>query len=309
MGHQFGGSHTFNANTGSCNNTGSIANAYEPGSGVTIMAYAGICGADDLQPHSDPYFTFDSLGAINTYITGTATCSVNTATTNTAPTVSAGSGNTIPANTPFALTAVGSDANGDSLTYCWEERDLGASTTVASGDNGTSPIIRSFNPSTSPTRTVPRLSTLLGGGAAFGEILPTTTRMLNWRVTVRDNRSAAGGFGTGDRALSVVNTGSAFAVTSPNTNVTWNGTQTVTWNVAGTTASGISCANVKISLSTDGGNTFPTVLLASTANSGSASVTLPNTSTTQARIKVEAVGNVFFDLNDADLTITAPTRG
>src|SRR5262249_38795579 len=180
------------------------------------------------------------------------------------------------------------------------------STTLAAGDNGTSPIIRSFNPTTSPSRTVPRLSTLLGGAAAPGEILPTTTRTLNWRVTVRDNRSGAGGFGTADRTISVVNTGAPFAVTSPNTNVSWSGSQTVTWNVAGTTANGINCASVKVSLSTDGGNTFPTVLLASTPNNGSAPVTLPNTSTTQARIKVEAVATIFFHISDVNFTTTGP---
>jgi Metallo-peptidase family M12B Reprolysin-like/Immunoglobulin I-set domain/Ig-like domain CHU_C associated len=305
MGHQFGANHTFNSSTSNCGGGNrSSSHAYEDGSGSTIMAYAGICGADDLQPHSDPYFAFDSLGAINSYITGGGACSVNTATGNNAPTVVAGAASTIPARTPFTLTAQGSDVNGDPITYCWEERDLGVSTTLAAGDNGTSPIIRSFNPTTSPSRTVPRLSTLLGGAAAPGEILPTTTRTLNWRVTVRDNRSAAGGFGTGDRAISVFNTGTPFAVTSPNTNVSWSGSQTVTWTVAGTTANGINCANVKISLSTDGGNTFPTVLLASTPNNGSAPITLPSTSSTQARVKVEAVGNIFFDISDVNFTIT-----
>jgi hypothetical protein len=308
MGHQFGANHTFNSTTSNCGGGNrSASHAYEDGSGSTIMAYAGICGADDLQPHSDPYFTFDSLSAIDSYITGTATCSANTATGNAPPTASAGPAYTIPANTPITLTAGGSDPNGNPLTYCWEERDLGASTTVASGDNGSSPIIRSLNPTTSPSRTIPRLSTLQGGAPLFGEILPATTRTLNWRVTVRDNQSGAGGFGTSDVAISVVNTGAAFAVTSPNTNVSWTGAQTVTWTVAGTTANGINCANVKISLSTDGGNTFPTVLLASTPNNGSASVTLPNVSTGQARIKVEAVGNIFFDISNVNFTITGAT--
>jgi hypothetical protein len=303
MGHQFGANHTFNSTTGNCGGGNrSASHAYEPGSGSTIMAYAGICGADDLQPHSDPYFAFDSLIAINSYLNGTS-CAVTTATGNTAPTVSAGAAYKIPAMTPFTLTAAGSDVNNDALTYCWEELDLGAALTLASGDNGSSPIIRSLNPSTSPSRTIPNTINLLSNTFMTGEILPTTTRTLLFRVTARDNRSAAGGYGTGDVTISVVNTGSAFAVTSPNSNVSWMGTQTVTWNVSGTAANGINCANVKISLSTDGGNTFPTVLLASTPNTGSASVTLPNTPTNQARIKVEAVGNIFFDVSNVNFTI------
>jgi hypothetical protein len=99
-----------------------------------------------------------------------------------------------------------------------------------------------------------------------------------------------------------------FAVSSPNTAVSYVGgtTQTITWAVASTTAAPVSCANVKITLSTDGGQTFPIVLAASTPNDGTETVVIPNTATTTARIKIEAVGNIFFDISNTNFTITAP---
>ena len=318
MGHQFGANHTFDGTVSSCGGGNrNDATAYEVGSGSTIMAYAGICGSENLQPHSDPYFHAVSFDEIVTYISDTRVdyggyCPTSTATGNSAPTVNAGADYNVPARTPFALTGSASDPNGDALTYGWEEMDLAAGTSGTSGppltDNGSRPIFRSFNPTTSPTRTFPKLSDVLAGTTTYGETLPTTSRTLTFRLTARDNKTGGGGVNSDTAVLAVTDTGSAFAVTSPNTAVTWpaGSTQTVTWNVAGTTAAPISCANVKVELSTDGGQTFGTTLLSSTPNDGSQAITLPSypTAGVTARLKVSCVGNVFFAVSRPSFTIS-----
>jgi hypothetical protein len=313
MGHQFGGNHTFNSTSSSCGggNRASSA-AYEPGSGTTIMAYAGICGADNVQPHSDPYFHAKSLEEINTWIEGNGgTCAAQTPNASQAPVIDAASlpnGFTIPARTPFALTGVAVDADGDSLSYSWEQYDLGSPSTLAQGDIGNGPIFRSFNASADGTRYFPRLSTILGGAPARGEALPTTTRDLKFRLTVRDNRAVGGRSQSADIQLHVVNTAGPFAVTRPNTDIAWGRGEThaVTWDVAGTNVAPVGCSAVDIDLSTDGGQTFDHVLLTGAPNSGSAQVTVPAVAdTNQARVRVNCADNVFLDISDANFRIAA----
>ena len=312
MGHQFGGRHTFNGTLSNCgggNRSGSAA--YEPGSGTTIMAYAGICGTQNVQLHSNDYFHVKSLEEIASFIGGTS-CDVETSTGNTLPTVTVGSSVTIPKGTPFSLAATASDANGDALSYCWEEYDLGpASPPDTDADGSARPIFRSFNPTSNASRTFPKISDLLNNTSTFGEALPSINRTMNFQVTVRDNRAGGGGITTATVQVAVNSTAGPFLVTQPNTNVTWNGgtPQTVTWNVAGTSAAPVNTANVKISLSTDGGNTFPVVLAASTPNDGSETITAPNLSTNMARVKVEAVGNIYFDISNANFVITSAVSG
>jgi subtilisin-like proprotein convertase family protein len=314
IGHQFGGLHTFNGTTGNCsggNRSGTAA--YEPGSGVTIMAYAGICGAENLASNSIPYFHTYSYDQISNFITtgGGNACAAITNTGNNPPVISLGSTLTftIPYLTPFQLTGSATDPDGDPLTYSWEQFDLGASTTSTSLISSDGPIFRSFNPQSTSTRVFPKISDILNNTTTYGESLPAAARNLKFRLTVRDNRTGGGGVsnGTDTVKISVVNTGAAFAVTSPNTAISWvsGGTATVSWNVSQTNIVPVSCANVRILLSTDSGFTFPIVLAATTTNDGSEVITVPAIASTTARVKVEAVGNIFFDISNTNFNITS----
>ncbi|MET0264126.1 MAG: M12 family metallo-peptidase [Duganella sp.] len=466
LGHQFAGNHTFNGITGSCaGGNRNPGTSVEPGSGSSIMAYAGICGTDNLQPHSDAYWSQRSFDEIVTYTSsgestlsevqmgaltgftvngrsfqlrynnansvaiargsnytvagikaaiegiagwpsgatvsvsgvsdsgftvtfGGALAGVNVPTlglvnstggasgfvgeiTSGGPTTRGGSvsasGNsipvvstvatyTIPLRTPFALTGSATDADGDPLTYLWEQNDQGGSTgTGLINNNKTNgPLFRQFgvravvsesdtieynspgenHVTTNPTRVFPDLAQILANNTnavsgacptvtgspsaavieCYAEFLPTASYVglagvnaspasLNFRLTARDGR---GGVGNASTRLVLASGAGPFLVTAPNSAITVAGGSTlnVTWNVANTSAAPVSTANVRIVLSTDGGLTYPTTLVASTPNNGSRAVVLPSVATNAARIKVEAIGNVFFDVSDANFSIT-----
>ena len=341
MGHEFGANHTFNTSQDSNRN---YFTAVEPGSGSTIMAYAGIEGTEDLQPHSDPYFSYVSLDEILNYVdtgtysyatsTTTKTTEVDsaipgvgtrTATGNVIPTVTFGTTSyTIPSNTPFTLTSpTATDANGDTVYYSWEEADSGTAKLLTAADNGSGALFRVYNPTTSPIRTFPALASVLAGqtytqtsvSGNYSERLPTTSRAMKFVLTLRDKKAGAGGtnvYSTTPTTVTSVAAASGFAISNLNTATTLTGgsTQTLTWNVAGTTANGINTANVQIAYSTDAGLTF-TSLVASTANDGSEAITIPSVASTTFRLRVAAVGNVFYDINNVNLTTTAavtPTK-
>ena len=313
MGHQWGGNHTQN-NT--CNRSTNAA--FEPGSASTIMGYAGICPVN-LQSNSDAYFHNHSFNEIVSYSQSGFgnSCAAVTNTGNGIPTINANNGQnglSIPISTPFELTALGSDPDGDALTYCWEEYDLGPGTgSTAAFDNptGNQPIFRSWTGNASPTRTFPRITDLVNNTTAVGEMLPTYTRSLTFRCTARDNRAGGGGVNDSQMSLNVSDVGGPFILQAPNggQNLTGNTNTTITWDVANTTANPINCSLVDIYLSIDGGLTYPILILAGTANDGSQTVNVPNTVTTQARIKVKANGNVFFDISNANFSISSGVAG
>ena len=319
MGHGLNANHTFSDRY---EGTGAQV---EPGSGSTIMSYAGITATGNLQADSDDYYSSKSLEQMITYASSApgnaAYETINTG--NVLPNLTPLRNYTIPGQTPFVLTASATDDNGDTLTYCWEEMDSAVKAkdpTKSPRDDGSSPLFRSFSPSPDPSRMFPQLNYVLnynnipppGNGTygssvyATGEYLPTTTRNMKFRVTVRDNSSGSGGIVYADSTISSLATAGPFAIASLNTadRLVIGSTRTVTWSVnntgAGTT---VNCANVKITLSLDGGQTFPVVVAASTPNTGTYSFVVPNNATTQGRIKVEALENIFFDINNANFTV------
>ncbi len=301
MGHQFGGNHTF---TFSNEGTGV---QMEPGSGSTIMGYAGITGATDVQAHSDPYFHAVSIEQITDYIKSTS-CQTNSSTGNAVPTVNAGANYTIPKGTPFVLDGTATDADtGDVLTYCWEQFNSGSPTTTNPSVNNTSgTAFRSFNPTTDSKRYFPRLSTIKTGATSWQwEAVPNVARSLTFRLTVRDNVAGGGNNNSDDTVITVNGTAGPFILNVPNTNVTWNAgtTQTVTWNVAGTTGNGVNASNVDIFLSTDGGDTYPISLAFGVPNDGSHDIVVPNNQGSQNRIMVKGSNHVFFDISNTDFTI------
>jgi hypothetical protein len=299
MGHQFGANHSFNS---SCNNARSDLTAYEPGGGSTIMSYAGGCSPNNVQSLADAYFHRISLEEISTFLSGTGgSCGTAVNSGNTIPTANAGPNYIIPRSTPFVLTGVGSDPDGNVLYYCWEQfdRELSVQPPVPTATVG--PNFRSFNPTNLPVRFFPRLPDIIANVSPTWEVLPSVSRTLNFSLVVRD---AVGGASSDDMTVTVNGSSGPFVVTSPNGGEVRSGTTIVTWNPANTQLAPISAALVDIVLSTNNGLSFPTMLANNTPNDGSQAVVLPSINTTQARILIRAEGNIFLDVSNGPFTIT-----
>lgn len=311
LGHQFGAPHTFNGNVGSCaGGNRSSSSAYEPGSGSTIMAYAGICDSDNIQFGSDAYFHQNSIFRIWSHVTSTGSCPVNRiATGNSEPVAIAGANYTIPQGTPYKLDGSSStDVDGmTSLTYTWEQYDLGPAG-LPTETRLSGPLVRSFEGTANPTRYVPRLSDVVlnGGTSTTWEKLATVNRNINYKLTVRDNDARGGQTAVDQMTATVTTAAGPFIVTSQNTSgISWDvgSTQTITWNVAGTSGNGVNEANVNILLSTDGGENFDTVLATNTLNDGSHTITVPNVASGSCRIMIEAANGIFFNVNSENIAI------
>jgi Metallo-peptidase family M12B Reprolysin-like/Secretion system C-terminal sorting domain len=311
MGHQFGGNHTFNAGTGSCSGNRNAGTSVEPGSGITIMAYAGICGSiDNLGGNSIPYFHGISYDEIVNFTTNNGTggsCAVTTTTGNQPPVVNA-SNYVVPVSTPFSITGSATDPNGDVLTYSWEETDPGLST--SSWNTGARPYFMSYAPSASPTRFLPKSAVVATGNYTLtrGEYLPSTPQTLNFRLTARDNKMGGGGVCYSNITLTIDNSG-PLKVTNPNTTgIVWTGAtnQSITWDVNNTDQAPLSCDTVRVLISYNNGNAY-SVLLNSTPNDGVEMITVPSVTATinTCRIRIEAKNMTtnFFDIGDNNFTI------
>ncbi|PCH98282.1 MAG: hypothetical protein COB85_01855 [Bacteroidetes bacterium] len=306
MGHQFGGYHTMNT----CSRSGSGSTEVEPASGSSIMGYAGICGTN-VQNFSDAHFNYVNSRDITQNIqTGNSTCGIQTSLSNNPPVASAGANYTIPQGTAFVLEGSATDADGmGSLTYNWSQNDPEQAPSNGSPQSTWTqgPLYRAKLPIVSMDRYMPQITDIIAGNLfPTWEVTPTVGRSMEFSFVVRDNDVS--GPQTHDDIMQVTVIGSAgpFVVTSQNTATTWNAgaTETITWDVASTSGGSVNTANVDIFLSTDGGFTYSITIVAATSNNGSATITVPTgAATTTGRIMVRGSGNIFFDINDADLTI------
>ena len=304
MGHQLGANHTFSHET-----EGSGVNV-EPGSGSTIMGYAGITSYD-VQAHSDAYFTYKSILQIQTNL-ATKTCPVSVAVTNTTPVVSAGDNFTIPKGTAFVLKGTASDADGDVLTYCWEQNNSAG--TSASGANSVAlptkisgPNFRSLTATGSPKRYMPAYASVLAGTlSTMWESVNTVARNSKYTLTVRDNNVGGAQTNTDETTITTSGTVGPFSVTSQNTTgIAWaeGTTEAITWNV-NNTATLVGSGTVNIKLSTDGGITFPYILAADTPNDGNETITVPTTpASLNCRLLIEPSANIYYAVNSTPFYI------
>ncbi|AUC86089.1 hypothetical protein CW731_12710 [Polaribacter sp. ALD11] len=304
MGHQFGATHTQNNNCNRSNTT-----SIEPGSGSTIMGYAGIC-SPNVQGKSNAYFHAVSISQMQVIIASSGSCAVLTSNGNSTPVANAGLDYSIPKSTPFLLKGTATDADGvSSLTYNWEQTDNEVATMPPVATSTGGPMFRSLSSNISSNRYMPELTTVISGNnSSAWEVLPSVARELNFSLLVRDNNTT-GGATSRDNMVVTVEDAVAFTVTSQSNTTTWDAgsSQTITWNKGTTDIAPINCQNVTIKLSEDGGLTFPIILISNTENDGTETITVPNNVTTQARIMVVAADNIFYNVNTVNFEIQSTT--
>ena len=305
MGHQFGGSHTFN---NSCFGNINPSTAAEPGSGSTIMAYAGIC-PPNVQNASSAYFHAISINEIQgNLLNGPAdNCAEKIDLTNTQPVVSVPQNSYfVPVLTPFELLATAEDPDADTLTYTWEQMDVAQAPQPPSPNNTLGPLFRSRGPSLSSTRTFPPITNILNNQNPTWERIPAVTRGANFQVTVRDNDYLGGCTDEASVLLNFRETAGPFEVTYPNlSSHDWYGPGqvTVTWDVANTDVPPVDAQNVDIMISYDAGLTYPDTLAAGVPNDGEQVVDIPAMTVSLARVKIKASDNVFFDISNRNFSI------
>src|SRR5690606_25468365 len=195
LGHQFGANHTW-----SFESEGTLVQA-EPGSGSTIMGYAGISGNQNVTLHGEDYFHYYSIFQILEYI-GTTGCGQSIPIVNTPPQITPLAGYTIPKSTAFILTGNATDVDMDNiLTYNWEQINNGVVTQNSFGPTNVSGAnFRSLRPTITPSRYFPRLSSIVTGNLTqtnpntnnTWETVSDVARELDFALTVRDNGLGGG---------------------------------------------------------------------------------------------------------------------
>jgi subtilisin-like proprotein convertase family protein len=309
MGHQFGANHTWSFEPEGTNMQ------VEPGSGTTIMGYAGIVDGDNVQQNGDDYFHYISILQITEYLE-TVSCGEAMDIANNPPLIIPTGDFVIPKGTAFVLSAVATDPDApDILTYAWEQIDDGV---VAAGNfgptNATGANFRSLPPVASAIRYFPRLAEVVQGNLtqtepvlnSAWETVSLVERDLNFALTVRDNAPGGGQVASDLVKIQVLNSAGPFQVTSQAAGETYvaGSVQSVNWDVAGTSIGAVNAQQVDIFLSLDGGLSFPVQLTDATPNDGSAEILFPGLASSTARIMVKADDNVFFAVNSTDFAIT-----
>jgi len=308
MGHQLGANHTW-----SYQSEGTNAQV-EPGSGTTIMSYAGIIAGENSTTSAADYFHGISIAQIKATLNASS-CGVVETVSNTLPELAAVANFTIPIKTPFKLETSAIDQETQSrLTYCWEQVDSGV---VAAANFGPTLAVgaafRSYPPNATGVRYFPSLNSVKNGeltlvnpvlGSSW-ETLSEVPRSYRFMLTARDNDPTFGAVAQIETTVDVIKSAGPFKVVSQNEPLSYaaGSLQEVVWDVAGTNLSYINESLVDIYLSTDGGISFDSLLAEGIPNKGSAKVILPNVSTSNARFMVAAHHNIFFAINDNDFSI------
>jgi subtilisin-like proprotein convertase family protein len=307
MGHQLGCSHTASNN---CNST--RATSVEPSDASTIMGQY-FCDLPNIQANNDAYFHAVNLLEIgyNTTEGPAGSCPTLTDTGNTPPEVEVEQQRyVLPISTPFKLEAIGQDADGDVLTYCWEQMDNEMIPNPPIPESEAGPAFRSYEPVEEPYRIFPALEYLINGTDYQWEVLPAVSREMDFRVTVRDNFMGAGCTSEADVDLTFDEGAGPFLVQSPNSDVVWyeGASYTISWDVANTDMAPVNCSQVDILLSTDGGYTYPVNLATNVPNDGAHIIEVPEIPSSTVRVMVRCSDNLFFDISDEDFSIATASN-
>lgn len=310
MGHQLGGNHTFShASEGSGVNV-------EPGGGTTIMGYAGIT-QDNVQANSNAYFHYSSINQILNNLDAKTCGTSETIANNNAPVISPLTAYTIPKGTAYYLEASATDAQGDPINYTWEQYDTASSKASISGDSGwgfitEGSIARSFTGTTSGRRYFPSLPLVMAGkltNKATWETVSYVPRVLQYAVTARDANAQRPMLSSLETTVTVGNDGPfKFTGLTGSTSLYNNAANTILWDVANTNIAPYNAANVKIEYTTDLVNgTAWTELVASTPNTGSYTAQMPSGLTGNIKLRISAIGNVFYAVSPTIKVEAAPT--